>query len=164
MAVINGDEAQSTSTLSPAPGIDLADYKQTLIRRFANPEVRDTLARLYADTSDRIPKWLLPVIQHQLCTGGDIRRSALVVVAAWARFAEGLDEQGAPIRLVDRLAEPLTAAARRQRDDPTAFIANRDVFGDLVEDARFVTAYTAALHSLHTRGALATVRELQEND
>jgi len=79
-------------------------------------------------SSDRIPKWLLPVVRHQLANGGEIRRSA-GVVASWARYAEGVDEQGEPIEVVDRLADSLTHLARCQREDPDAFIANRDLFG-----------------------------------
>jgi mannitol 2-dehydrogenase len=41
-----------------------------------------------------------------------------------------------------------------------AFIANRDVFGDLVDDERFTSAYLSALDSLHSRGARATLEGL----
>ena len=41
---------------------------------------------------------------HNLAAGGEIRRSA-AVVASWARYAEGIDEQGEPIEVVDRLRE-----------------------------------------------------------
>ncbi len=150
---------EATPTLAPVPGVDLDGYKHTLIERFSNPQVRDTIARLCAQSSDRIPKWLLPVVREQLAAGGEIRRSA-AVVASWARYAEGTDEQGEPIEVVDRLAGRLTALARRQREDPDAFIANRDVFGDLAEDARFVAAYRSALASLHERGARATLESL----
>ncbi len=149
-------EHEGTPSLDPVPGVELDTYRRTLIERFANPEVRDTLARLCAESSDRIPKWLLPVIRHQLATGAEIERSALVV-AAWARYAEGTDEQGEPIQVVDRLRDRLMASAARNREDATAFIADREVFGDLVDDERFVAAYTAALRSLHERGAAATV-------
>ncbi|MCW2526230.1 MAG: Mannitol 2-dehydrogenase [Pseudonocardiales bacterium] len=149
-------DREATPTLLPVPGIDLDAYKRTLIERFANPEVRDTLARLCAESSDRIPKWLLPVIRAQLASAGEIDRAALVV-AAWARYAEGIDEQGNPITVVDRLSGQLMAAAGRQRTEPTAFLAQRDVFGDLVDDDRFVRAYTSALSSLHSDGAQRTV-------
>jgi len=152
-------DREATPTLSPVPGVDLSDYKHTLIERFANPEVRDTLARLCAESSDRIPKWLLPVVRAQLASGGEIQRAALVV-AAWARYAEGVDEQGEAIQVVDRLRDELTAAAGRQRQDPTAFIANRELFGDLIDDERFVDAYTCSLRSLHDRGARATLEAL----
>jgi mannitol 2-dehydrogenase len=152
-------DEEGTPTLAPVPGVDLDAYKHTLIERFSNPEVRDTIARLCAESSDRIPKWLLPVIREQLRTGGEMKRSA-AVVASWARYAEGVDEQGQPIDVVDRLKDILVPLARRQREDPDAFIANRDVFGNLVDDERFVNAYRWALRSLHERGARATLRAL----
>ena len=152
-------DEEGTPTLPPVPGVDLAEYKHTLIERFSNPEVRDTIARLCAESSDRIPKWLLPVIRAQLATGGEIRRSA-AIVASWARYAEGVDEYGEPIEVVDRLADSLIPLARRQRADPEAFIANRQLFGDLVDDDRFRAAYLSSLASLHARGARATLESL----
>jgi mannitol 2-dehydrogenase len=150
---------EATPTLAPVPGVDLDAYKHTLIERFSNPHIRDTIARLCAQSSDRIPKWLLPVIRQQLATGGEIRRSA-AVVASWARYAEGVDEHGQPIEVVDRLADRLTLLARRQRQDCDAFISNRDLFGDLADNKRFVTAYRSALASLHQIGARATLESL----
>jgi mannitol 2-dehydrogenase len=150
---------EAAPTLAPVPGVDLDEYQRTLIERFSNPEIRDTVARLCAESSDRIPKWLLPVVRRQLETGGEMRRSA-AVVASWARYAEGVDEQGEPIDVVDRLGETLVPLARRQRDDPDAFISNRELFGDLPDDERFVAAYRSALRSLHERGARATLESL----
>ena len=39
-------DEEATPTLPPVPGVDLEDYKATLIERFSNPGVRDTVARL----------------------------------------------------------------------------------------------------------------------
>ncbi|SFL56124.1 mannitol dehydrogenase family protein [Geodermatophilus ruber] len=150
---------EATPTLRPVPGIDLGEYRENLIERFSNPAVRDTLARLAFDGSERIPKWLLPVIRENLAAGGEVRRSA-AVVASWARYAEGVDEQGRPIEVADRRREELVARARRQREDPLAFLADRELFGDLVDDERFTSRYRAALSSLHERGARATLEAL----
>jgi len=153
-------EHEATPTLPPVPDTDLADYRQTLVDRFANPEVRDTLARLCAESSDRIPKWLVPVIQQNLHDEGEIERSALVV-AAWARYAEGSDEQGEPIEVVDRLKSRVMAAAAKQRDDdPLAFLRDGDLFGDLVTNERFTDVYARHLDSLHTKGARQTLEDL----
>jgi mannitol 2-dehydrogenase len=154
---------EATPTLSPVPGIDLDDYKRQLIERFSNDAVRDTVARLCGESSDRIPKWLLPVIRENLAAGREVTRSA-AVVASWARYAEGVDEDGEPIRVVDRLADKLTAIASTQRDDPLAFVANRELFGDLVDAPAFTEPYLAALDSLHTSGARATVEALAQKD
>jgi mannitol 2-dehydrogenase len=152
-------DGEATPTLAPVPGIDLTAYKHQLVERFSNAQVKDTVARLCAESSDRIPKWLLPVIRHNLDSGGEILRST-AVVASWARYAEGVDEQGRPIEVVDRLRDELVATARRQEDDPLAFIANRDLFGDLIDNERFVSTYRSALASLHTKGARATLEDL----
>ncbi|MCE8019465.1 mannitol dehydrogenase family protein [Halomonas sp. MCCC 1A11036] len=150
---------EGSPTLAPVPGVDLEHYRLTLIERFANPEIKDTLARLCAESSDRIPKWLVPVIREQLEAGGEIRRSA-AVLASWARYVEGIDEQGEPIAVVDRLKDELMALAAENRTRPTAFIDNRELFGDLIEHERFRDAYLTTLGSLQERGARATLETL----
>ncbi len=141
------------------PGIDLAAYKAKLIDRFSNSAVRDTVARLCAESSDRIPKWLLPVIRENIAAGRDVSVSA-AIVASWARYAEGTDEDGEPIQVVDRLAEQLSALAAQQHDEPLAFVANRELFGDLIDEEAFTRPYLAALDSLHSKGARATLEAL----
>jgi mannitol 2-dehydrogenase len=150
---------EAAPTLPPVPGVDLDSYCRALIDRFSNPHIRDTIARLCAQSSDRIPKWLLPVIRDQLAAGREIRRSA-AVVASWARYAEGTDEAGQPIEVVDRFADQLTQLARRQHENADAFIFNRRLFGDLADNQRFAAAYRSALASLHQRGARATLESL----
>ncbi|MGV8885331.1 MAG: mannitol dehydrogenase family protein [Microbacteriaceae bacterium] len=154
-------DLEATPTLKPVPGVDLDAYKSTLIERFSNPEVRDTLARLCAESSDRIPTWLLPVVREQLAMDGPITLSA-AIVASWARYAEGTDEQGEPIVVVDRLAAELVPLAQSQRVHPHAFLTNTLLFGNLIENERFVAEYDSALNSLFAVGARATVTTLSE--
>lgn len=152
-------EEEATPTLLPVPGVDLDAYRHMLIERFSNPEVKDTLARLCAESSDRIPKWLVPVINERLAQGGDVTLSA-AIVASWARYAEGVDEEGEPINVVDPLKEDLIPIARSQRVRPLAFIENRQLFGNLVDNENFTKPYLAALNSLFENGAHATVEAL----
>ncbi|HEY5822111.1 MAG TPA: mannitol dehydrogenase family protein [Propionibacteriaceae bacterium] len=150
---------EATPTLSPVPGIDLSDYKAQLIDRFSNSAVRDTVARLCAESSDRIPKWLLPVIRENLAAGRSVTLSA-AVVASWARYAEGTDETGEPITVVDRIADQLTAIAKTQAEEPLAFVANRELFGDLVDEPGFTGPYLDVLDSLHRKGSRTTLEGL----
>jgi mannitol 2-dehydrogenase len=156
-------DTEGIPTLRPVPGIDLHAYTRGLIERFANPGVRDTVARLCAYSSDRIPKWLLPVLRANLAAGGPIRLAS-ATVASWARYAEAVDEHGEPIEVVDNLAASLVPIARSQQVHPTAFIENTALFGDLARVPRFVEAYRWALDSLHTRGARATLEVLLRGD
>ncbi|MGY2082876.1 mannitol dehydrogenase family protein [Blastococcus sp. SYSU DS0539] len=152
-------DREVTPTLAAVPGVDLEDYKRSLLQRFSSTAVRDTVARLCAQTSALIPKYVLPVIRARLADGGEVHR-ATAVVASWARFAEGHDDHGRPIPLVDRHADRIRANARRLGEDPLAFIADRSIFGDLVDDERFVTPYRQALAVLRGRGARATLATL----
>lgn len=147
---------EAIPTLPPVAGVDLDAYARELVARFANPAIRDTLARLCAFSSDRIPKFLLPVVRAQLAAGGPVERSA-AVVASWARYAEGVDEAGQRIEVVDALAEQVTAAARSS--DDLAFLRQADLFGDLADNERFVASYRRTLASLHERGARLTLGE-----
>jgi len=150
---------EATPTLSPVPGIDLDAYKLQLIERFSNAAVRDTVVRLCAESSDRIPKWLLPVVRENLAAGRDVTLSA-AVVASWARYAEGVDEQGEPIKVVDRLADTLQQIAAQQREDPLAFVKNRELFGELANEPAFTEPYLNTLNSLHSKGSRATLEAL----
>jgi mannitol 2-dehydrogenase len=150
---------EATPTLAPVPGIDLDAYKLQLIERFSNAAVRDTVARLCAESSDRIPKWLLPVIRENLAAGRDVTLSA-AIVASWARYAEGVDEQGEPITVVDRLADTLQEIAAQQQNNPLAFVENGELFGDLANEPAFTEPYLNTLNSLHTEGSRATLEAL----
>ncbi|MCV7352165.1 mannitol dehydrogenase family protein [Mycobacterium parmense] len=152
-------DREAIPTLPPVPGIDLHEYGRTLVERFANPAVRDTVARLCAYSSDRIPKWLYPVICDNLANDGPVALAA-AAVASWARYAEGTDEWGKPYEVVDQLADSLIPIARSQHQHPTAFIEITAVFCDLAHQPRFVEAYRWALESLHHKGARATLEAL----
>ncbi|WP_344752886.1 mannitol dehydrogenase family protein [Leifsonella bigeumensis] len=108
-----------------------------MLERYRNPAIRDSLARLCAGASDRIPTFLLPVVRAEPAVGGPVELSA-AVVASWARYAEGIDGLGATIQIVDARRERLMSAARRQHDDPTAFIEDTELFGNLAEQESFV--------------------------
>lgn len=148
-------DEEATPTLDPVPGVDLDAYKAELIERFQNPEVQDTIARLAAESSDRIPKWLLPVVNDLLDQGRAVNLSA-AIVASWARYAEGVDEHGQPIAVVDPLKDELIPLAQSQRNNPTAFIENTQLFGDLALQPAFRAPYLAALQHLQEDGARAT--------
>jgi mannitol 2-dehydrogenase len=78
-------------------------------------------------------------------------------VAAWARYAEGVDEDGQPIDIVDNRKQAVMERAAQQGSDRLAFLRDPDLFGDLVDDERFTKEYLTALDSLHERGARATL-------
>ncbi len=152
-------DEEGTPTLSAVPGIDLDEYKDTLIERFSNAYVRDQVQRLCLEGSDRITKFLLPVVREQLTHDRQVVLSA-AVVAGWARYCEGVDEQGEAIEINDNIVDELKAMAADLRERPLSFLENRDLFGDLIDDERFTGPYLETLERLHGDGARATVEWL----
>ena len=149
-------EREALPRLLPVPGIDLAEYVDTLFERFTNASIADTLERLAFFGPSGMPKFVLPTVRDNLAAGGPIRLGA-ALCAAWSLGVLGTDENGDPIPVADDL-RPL--AERQEAGDETAFIANEEIFGDLAENERFRTTYLEELAALRSQGARARMREL----
>ena len=149
-------DLEVTDLLPAVPGIDLTEYKRTLLERFANPKIKDTLARLATDGSDRMPKFVLPSLAEALEQGRPHRLLTLVV-AAFIRYLRGIDEHGQPITLNDARADELQQLARSSPADPRPILGVRRVFGNLGDNSTWVTELMQAVRELNTRGARATL-------
>lgn len=144
------EEAQPS--LAPVPDIDLDAYRASLIERFSNAALGDTLERLCAYSSDRIPRFVVPVIAENLAAGRSVRLGA-AILASWARFAEGRGEHGEELRIEDTRRDEVMARARARAKDPLAFVRDATLFGDLVEHEAFRAAYHFALDAFSRLGA-----------
>ncbi len=156
--IIDLMEKEVVHLLDPVPGVDLIEYQQILIKRFSNPKIKDQVARVASDGSQKIPKFMLPSIREQLAQGGSVRLHALAL-AGWFRYLTGTDEQGVPITIDDPIATDLQKRAQGGGKDPTHLLALGDLFGtDLPENRSFVSELRRALESLFEYGARATLR------
>jgi mannitol 2-dehydrogenase len=138
---------EAIPTLDPLPGVEVDAYCDHLLARFASAEIADTLARLVVDGSDRIEKFLLPVLAEQLRGGRRIERCALVL-AAWSCFLQ----KEADLHPVDRRLPELQEAVDRERSAPGSFLDYRPVFGELGSDAGLRRAFVQSRAALLERG------------
>lgn len=142
--------AEARPTLAPVSGVDLDEYEDTLIARFSSPAVLDTLSRQVLGTSDKLPKFLLPVVTENLAAGREPKIGAFLV-AAWATWLEGV-AQGLYV-IEDQRAEVLTTAAQAQLGgEEDALLALTEVFGDLGSDLGFRRLYKAAKKDIDENG------------
>ena len=107
-------DEEVTPTLTVPPGADLAGYKASLLDRFANPALKHRTWQIAMDGSQKLPQRLLGTVRERLAAGAPIDRLALAV-AAWMRYAAGVDEGGKPIDVRDPLAERLGRIGRESR-------------------------------------------------
>ncbi len=146
---------EAVPTLKPVPGVDLEAYTAELLERFGNEEVRDTLARLAVDGSDRMSKFLFPVIKDRIAMGESSPVCALIV-ATWCRFMEGSDDAGRKSPITDKREAELTEAALADREDPGVFL-DHPIFGGLGADEGFRAEYVNAKTTLLGEGIQAAV-------
>jgi len=151
-------EKEVVHLLDPVPGVDVIQYQQILIKRFTNPKIKDQVARVASDGSQKLPKFMLPTIREQLAQGGSVRLHSLAL-AGWFRYLTGTDEQGVPITLNDPMATELQKRAQAGGKDPAPLLALGSLFGtDLPDNQNFITELRRALEGLYAYGSRATLR------
>jgi len=151
-------EREIIPVVPPPPGVDLAQYKSLVGRRFANPKIEDTIPRLCFDGSNRQPKFILPSVVDRLKAGGEVKGLALVS-ALWCRYCHGETESGRKIAPNDPSWERIQDAAKRARTDPRAFLEMKDIFGAAAESSAYVASFSAALAGLWRDGVRATLAD-----
>ena len=151
-------DLEATPSLPPVKGIDVTEYKRVVAERFANPEVRDQVARVCEGGTSKWPKFLVPTVESQLEQGGQVKLSALAL-AAWCQYLLCTNDAGEEMTLsADPRLDEAQAFARASVADPAAFLGFRDVFGQrLADDPRFVSAFSEALVSLREVGTYGTL-------
>jgi len=148
--------------LGKIEGIKLEEYKDSLIQRFGNQNIKDQLSRICLESSAKIPKFLLPTIREQLERGGPVKRGTMIV-AAWCRYLELAGTPGHEYEIQDNMRDVLheNAMASVSRD-PLAFLKIETIFGDLVHSKRFVATYLSLINGLRKYGVEKTIRGLDQ--
>lgn len=143
---------EATPVVPPVPGVDLEEYKQTLLARFANPAINDQLGRIGTDGSARVTEFVLPTAAEQLSQGGPIQIAAFTV-AAWIRFLNGRDDLGGELPFADAMGESLREIARQAGPDASPFLSRPELFGRVSAAPRFTDAVRNFLRLFYEQGA-----------
>ncbi len=144
-------------TLTAPAGIDLGEYRDSVLERFANPSLAHTTAQVAMDGSQKLPVRILGTVADRLAAGATPRGLALVV-AAWISYVAASTSPGGHA-LDDPIAAVLQNAVGSEtelREYPDAVVgrmlALRAVFpAEVGESVVFREAVVAQL---------ATVRKL----
>ena len=142
-------------TLPPVPGIDLPDYKATLIARFANTAIKDTVERVNNDAPLNV---LVDPLRDRLRTGEGLDLLALAL-AAWLRRVRGEDEAGRPFEVRHPMAALLRERAVAGGPDPAPLLGIVELFGDMGTDPRLIGPVGRWLGLLYGTGSHATLAE-----
>lgn len=108
---------QISSTLLPVPGIDLDTYKDSLISRFSNPHIADTILRLASDGSKKILNAILQPLEEGLQRNLNVD-ALILTLAIWQYFYIYKDENDVPMPIDDPMKDDLLAVS----EDSKAFL------------------------------------------
>jgi fructuronate reductase len=126
---------------------DWPAYRDALLARFANPELKHSVHQIANDGSKKIVQRCQP-----------FERLAFAA-AAWMRYCLAEDEQGLAYAINDPLSEPLQALARTHAGDAAATVQAlgtlTSVWGDeLPRSAPWLAGVTTQLQRIRSHGML----------
>jgi mannitol 2-dehydrogenase len=152
---------EAMPTLVEIPGHPREQYIATVLERFANPGVRDQIARVCIDGSAKFPKFLMPTVARQLELNGPVDGAA-TALAGWARYLAAVDpgEQA-----FDSSGDVARHHAARAVADPVAFLDFGAVFPPAVQASeRFRAAFAAAYRRIVENGPIAAMQSRLERE
>jgi mannitol 2-dehydrogenase len=145
---------EAMPTLVEIPGHPREQYIASVLERFANPGVRDQIARLCVDGSAKVAKFLIPTIVRQLEANGPIEGSA-TALAGWARYLAVVEPEA---QAFDSNADAARRHAADAVADPAAFLRFDAVFPPAMQASRrFAAEFSAAYRRIAEDGPIAAM-------
>ena len=152
-------------SLMPPAGVDVVQYGDEVLERFANPAIAHRTVQVAMDGSQKLPQRVLHTIEARRAAGAVPRWGALVV-AAWIRFAQGAADDGRPLPLDDPLAAEIRSRLAAAPGTPDGAVAA--MFGlaavfpaELAADAVLRAQVSEWLTAFDRHGVAATLAGLR---
>lgn len=140
-------------------GVDLTDYADSLIARFANPALQHRTWQIAMDGSQKLPQRMLEGIR--VLIQRESRWPLLALgIAGWMRYVSGVDERGNSIDVRDPLSDKIRSLVESSSDAErvSALLTLSEIFGiDLPKNPSFVAAVGDAYRRIAEDGARQAV-------
>ncbi|MFU9137378.1 D-arabinitol 4-dehydrogenase [Erwinia tasmaniensis] len=125
-------------SLLPSP-LNLEEYRDVVLARFANPWIRDTNQRVAADGLSKIPGFITPTLMERYASG-ETPRATAVLPALFFLFLQRWHVDALPYAYQDgALNAPELHALLSQDDALARFASDETLFGPLAHKAEFAT-------------------------
>lgn len=151
-------DAETGPTVPSVPGIDLPRYKVTLVERFANPAIRDTLRRINTDAPVNL---LLDPLRDRLAAGRPIGLLALGL-AAWCRRVRDDVGQVGQIGSTGTTSATFEVLSGSGGDDRAAVLSIASSFRHIEADGQLLAAVECWLRSFDEHGIQGTLKRVSD--
>lgn len=141
------------------PGdVSLADYRDSVVARFANPALPDTLLRVASDGASKIPVFHRATTEALMSNGGDTRRPALLL-AAYRRYLGGVTDTGRRFDPLEPRLGPADLSLLRSSDPLDALRASAFAGWGLLDSEHFVADYLSVARTMQDAGVRRAVEQ-----
>lgn len=157
------------ATLDPVNGVDLAEYAQSLLRRFSNPNIAHETYQIAMDGSKKMPQRIFEPALVALERGNDIDPFAFAA-ACWIRYLSGAHDNGERYDLRDPGENELSRVYNDGGQDTKSIVSGIFALPDLVPPRLAQTSYfhdvvVKHLHVMRSESmSTAIAKALNNND
>lgn len=161
-AFVNDLWDEAAETLQTPRGMDIADYRRALLKRFRNPTLQHRTTQIAQDGSQKVPQRLLAPLAWRRERG--LPTDALnLTFAAWIRWLAGRDDAKKSFHIEDPLAgrfDDILFGASTPRARVGAIAASSGIVPPvLATDDSWLARVADDLDRLEQVGSLVTLRE-----
>lgn len=151
-----------TPILNVPATIDLADYKATLLRRFANQSIGDQLARLCFDGASKLPIYVLPTLNERMARNLPYQRMAFLIAAYGHYLSATQTERGQPYTIAEPQLNGRSLAICRDDDVPAFLSLPLFDSTQVRNNPEFLNLYVTFRADIRRHGILATLRTMRQ--
>ena len=152
-------DVEVTPTLDIVDKIDTDEYKNSLIERFRNPFLNDTVERIISNSSAKFPSFILPVIKERSDANLNIRIGSLIVAFWYVYLQLNLDKVDV---INDVLTTQLVDYTNRaeQENNPLLFLELPHVFDEISGSKEFHENFLCHINALKKYDAKLYIQSL----
>lgn len=149
-----------TPLLTVPTTIDVAEYKNSLLRRFANKSIGDQLARLCFDGASKLPVFILPTLNELMTRNRPYERIAFLIAAYGHYLSAGQTEPGQPYSIAEPQLD--TDALLMGKDADVLALLNLRVFDTTTirNNPEFKRLYTRFRADIGNEGIIETLKKI----
>jgi mannitol 2-dehydrogenase len=156
-ALVHAYHAEITPAVPSVPDLDLSGYKASILKRFANPTLRDQVMRICSEASTKIAKYIVPTIVDLFRLQ---RRPKIIpfVIASWLHAMGGRNELGGSFSIADSSSHLFTEFMTQGGGDARVALNVISVFGDIAfQFPQFATDVQEHLDRLRKDGVRTAI-------
>ncbi|HTN37489.1 MAG TPA: mannitol dehydrogenase family protein [Arachidicoccus sp.] len=148
------------ATLDPIEGIDYEVYLKNLKSRFSNPVINDPVDRIISGSTDKIPKFILPVMENQLSGDSGQIKIGTLVLCAWFYYLNAEFNKNKMQDVVDLQKEQLLSIFQNEEQAQTRFIDWFSLLCVLAKNGNFRSLYEAYMEVINSSSIKSLVEQI----